>query len=134
MPGFKGILNGKPEFGLADSGAKVMVMDEDYARSLNLPINSDERTKLVFADGSTAKTSGMVYGVEWEFGHEVRNQNHKLDFHILRNAPANVILSDSFLSGTDAYSKYDCFLVDDDDEDDEAYFFAIDYAEDENSE
>jgi hypothetical protein len=140
MPRFQGLVNGKPEFGLADSGAKVMVMDEDYARGLNLPISYDSRRKLVFADGSTANTSGMIYGVKWEFGlglenesENVKRKEHTLDFHILKNAPANVILSDYFLFGTNAYSEYECFLVDDDDEDDEAYFFAIDYAENENT-
>lgn len=136
MPRFQGLINGKPEFGLADSGAKVMVMDEDYARSRSLYICSGDRTELVFADGSTAHTCGIAYGVRWEFGtgsetaDEIEGRKeHRLDFHILKNAPANVIFSDSFLFGTEAYSKYNCFLVDDDDEDDEAYFFAIDYAE-----
>jgi hypothetical protein len=37
---------------------------------------------------------------------------HDLDIHILKNAPAAVILSDDFLFGTNAFSKYDCYLLD----------------------
>ncbi|KAH7080209.1 hypothetical protein BKA63DRAFT_562913 [Paraphoma chrysanthemicola] len=128
-PKFTGLLNGRKQDALADSGSKVLIMDEDYARSMGIPIQSDRRyhTKLRFADNSTAITSGMTYGVQWEFGHEGNNVQHMLDFHILRNAPAAVILSDDFLFATNAYSEFDCYLIDEDDEDEDAYFFAIDY-------
>lgn len=154
-PRFQGVINGVPEHALADLGAKLMVMDEDYALSMNLPISYGNRTELVFADGSTGYTSGTVKNVEWEFGPgnlesgSIANlrrwktesskpsgirRDHYLDFHILKNAPANVILSDSFLFSTNAYSEFDCFLIDDDEgDDDEAYLFAIDYADHESS-
>jgi hypothetical protein len=130
-PRFQGLVNGIPQEALADSGAKVMVMDEDYARSIGLYINSDSehRIKLRFADNSTAYTSGMTHGVEWKFGFGDHNNPHLLDFYVLKNAPANVILSDMFLFGTKAFSQYECYLVDDDDDDDDGYdvfFFAID--------
>jgi len=127
-PRFKGLLNGAPIEALADSGAKVMVMDEDYARSIGLSVSTEQgcRTKLIFADDSTAYTSGMTYGVEWAFGLDGSNKRYTVDFHILKNAPASVILSDTFLFDAEAYSRYECYLVDEDDEDDDAYFFAID--------
>jgi hypothetical protein len=130
-PRFQGLINGIPQEALADSGAKVMIMDEDYARSIGLYINSgsEHRIKLRFADNSTAYTSGMTHDVEWEFGFGEHSDPHLLDFYVLKNAPANVILSDMFLFGTKAFSQYDCYLVDDDDEDDDGYdvfFFAID--------
>jgi hypothetical protein len=128
-PRFTGFINGIREVdALADSGAKVMVMDEDYATSLGLEINRSRRhrTPLRFADNSTAHTSGMALGVQWQFGHGSEGPLYLLDFHVLKNAPANVILSDEFLFGTDAFSQYECFLVDEDDEDDDAFFFAID--------
>jgi len=126
-PRFSGLVNGIPQEALADSGAKVMVMDEEYALRMGLPIIDDDkhRTRLRFADNSTVYTSGMVYGVEWEFGPGGIGEKYKLDFHILKNAPADVILNDGFLFGTDAFSKYDCYLTDENDEDEEAYFFVI---------
>jgi hypothetical protein len=128
-PRFGGLVNGIPHEALADSGAKVLVMDEDYALSMGLHISREEehRTLLRFADESTAYTSGVTYGVEWQFGYGGQSQRFQLDFHILKHSPANVILSDKFLFSTEAFCNYECFLVDDDEDDDEdAYFFAID--------
>ncbi|KAF2006682.1 hypothetical protein P154DRAFT_413347, partial [Amniculicola lignicola CBS 123094] len=127
-PRFEGLIHGVPGDALADSGAKVLVMDEAYARSRGFPIATgfQHRTKLRFADDSVAYTSGITYGVQWEFGPGGKSEQYSLDFHILKNAPANVILSDTFLFDTHAYSEYDCYLIDDDDDDDDAFFFAID--------
>ncbi|KAF2691179.1 hypothetical protein K458DRAFT_355739 [Lentithecium fluviatile CBS 122367] len=125
MPRFSGLVNGKPQEALADSGAKVLVIDEDFAQKNHMIINHGSRTTLRFADESTAETSGMVHGVQWEFGSGGHG-THTLDFHVLRNAPADVILSDSFLFGNNAFSQYNCYLVDDDEDDDDAFFFAID--------
>lgn len=127
-PRFQGLINGLPQDALADSGAKVMIMDEDHAWSLGLSINTgtEHRTKLRFADNSTAYTSGIIRGVSWEFGQEGDGQQHLLDFHALKHAPANVILSDTFLFGTEAFSRHNCYLVDQDVDDEETYFFAID--------
>ncbi|KAH7395135.1 hypothetical protein DE146DRAFT_633488 [Phaeosphaeria sp. MPI-PUGE-AT-0046c] len=131
-PRFSGTLNGKHQTALADSGCKVLLMDEDYAERLGLPIlrGDGQRVKLVFADNSTAMSSGMVKGVRWTFGPNQQEQEYSLDFHVLKNAPAPVILSDKLLFSTDAYSRYACYLEDDDDEDDEAYFLAIDIVAD----
>jgi hypothetical protein len=97
-PRFQGMINGTSQDALADSGAKVMIMDEDYALSLGLSIKTGKRneTTLRFADNSTANTSGMIYGVSWEFGPGGNGDQHNLDFHVLKNAPASVILSDTF--------------------------------------
>jgi hypothetical protein len=131
-PRFSGLVNGIPQEAFADSGAKVMVMDEEYAQSLGLTITRDDtfRTRLRFADDSTAETLGMVHGVDWEFGPGGMSQIYQLDFHVLRSAPAEVILNDSFLFNTQALSLYDCYLSDDDDDDDgdedeDAHFFVI---------
>jgi hypothetical protein len=127
-PAFTGLLNGRPKSALADSGSSLLIMDGVYSRSLGLPISSEKEycNRLRFADNSTAMTSGMIHGVRWEFGIGGDSEEHILEFHILENAPAAVILSDDFLFGTNAFSRYDCYLVDEDDEDEEAYFFAID--------
>lgn len=128
-PKFTGLLNGRPREALADSGANGLIMDEDFARKMGIPIVEDDAHKhtVRFADNTTARTSGMSYGVRWEFGLGGVEKEHLLDFHILKNAPANVILSDEFLFGTNAFAEYDCYLVDEDDEDEEAdaYFHGI---------
>jgi hypothetical protein len=128
-PTFTGLINGQKQQALADSGCKVLIMDEDYARSAGLPIIDDaqNRTRLRFADGSTSMTSGMTYAVDWQFGPSPGDTDkvHSLDFHILKNAPASVILSDELLFDTNAFAEFDCYLVDEDDEDDDAYFLLI---------
>lgn len=128
-PKFTGLLNGRPREALADSGAGALIMDEDYARSMGIPIQTGEKYRhtVRFADNTTARTSGMSCGVRWEFGLGGVDKEHLLDFHILKNAPANVILSDELLFGTNAFEEYDCYLVDEDDEDDDAdaYFHGI---------
>jgi hypothetical protein len=72
-------------------------------------------------------TTGMTYDVEWRFG--VVDKSYNLNFHILENSPAPIILSDSFLFDTDAYDEYDCYLIDEDikDDDYDTYFFHIGY-------
>jgi hypothetical protein len=65
----------------------------------------------------------MEYGVEWEFGPGGMSEKYFLDFHICRDAPADVILNDAFLSAPEAFFQYDCYLTDDDDDDEDAYLF-----------
>ena len=132
-PMFEGSINGQPQTALADSGAKVLVMDEAYARSIDVPIHGghEHRTRLKFADNSIADTSGMAYNVEWRFGRDSEfTSPYRLDFHILKNAPANIILCDTFLFDNEAFSRYHHYLIDNDDdyedEDDRFHCFAID--------
>ena len=132
-PMFEGSINGQPQTGLADSGAKVLVMDEAYAQSIDVPVHigHEHRTRLKFADNSIADTSGMAYDVEWRFGRDGEfTSPYRLNFHILENAPANVVLCDTFLFDNEAFSRYHPYLIDNDDdyedEDDEFHCFAID--------
>ncbi|KAJ4359152.1 hypothetical protein N0V95_002404 [Ascochyta clinopodiicola] len=129
-PRFTGFLNGRPAKALADTGSNVLVMDEAFATSLGLPIlrAPQHRNRLVFADGSTKMTAGMTSNVEWRFGIADETA-HYLNFHILENAPAPIILSDSFLFDTNAYDEYDCYLVDEDIDADyeDTHFFHIGY-------
>ncbi|RYP51148.1 hypothetical protein DL768_003495 [Monosporascus sp. mg162] len=132
-PMFEGSINGRPQTALADSGAKVLVMDEAYARSIGASIHTgaNHRTSLKFADNSIANTSGMAYEVEWRFGRNGEfTSPYWLNFHILKNAPANVILCDTFLFDNEAFSRYRDYLVDNDDDhedgDDKSHCFAID--------
>jgi hypothetical protein len=124
-PEFEGSINGIPQTALADTGSKVPIIDEDWARSIGLRIQP-RRERLRFADDSYAYTSGMAYGIEWKYGvHENSGSSHFIDFHVLKNAPANVILYDAFLFDTDAFSRYQEYLIDDADDDDSSCY-AID--------
>jgi hypothetical protein len=120
-PTFTGLINGIPARALADSGSSVLVMDEAFATNLGLPIDRGSRTRLLFADGSTTYTTGTTRGVQWQFGPALDAEGYYRDFHILENAPAPIILNDSFLFGTEAFSKYDCYLLDELEEDDDGY-------------
>jgi hypothetical protein len=129
-PAFKGLVNGHLQYALADTGAKLLIMDEDYAQKLGLTIETGlkHRTRVQFADQRTAMTSGMVHGVSWQYGDN-EGETYMLYFHILKNAPANVILSKDFLLGdeTNAFADYACYMDDeDDDDDDDAGCFMID--------
>lgn len=130
-PKFTGLLNGRPREVLADSGAQSLFMNESFARNKGFLIDNSPRNRLTvqFADGSTASTTGMTYGVKWEYGLGGMCKEHTLDFHILPDAPADVILSDDFLYDTEAFAEYDCYLIDEDedgdDAEDEGYLFAI---------
>jgi hypothetical protein len=108
-PNFTGLINGRTAKALADTGSNVLVMDETFAAGLGLQIlrGPEHRNRLIFADGSTKMTTGMTYDVEWRFG--VADKSYNLNFHILENSPAPIILSDSFLFDTDAYDEYECY-------------------------
>ena len=132
-PKFLGLLDGKFVDALADTGSNVLIMDEDFARERGLLVRRGRgyRTRLMFADGTTKMTSGMTRKVPWQFGASEESPKHLLEFHVLKNSPAPVILNDSLLFDTNAYEEYDAFLLDegdeDEDEDGEAYFFHISY-------
>lgn len=132
-PMFEGSVNGQVQTALADSGSKVLVMDEAYARSIGVHIETghEHQMRVKFVDNSVADTTGMAYDVKWRFGCDGEfTSPYPLNFHILKDAPANVVLSDTFLFDTKAFSKYHRYLLDDDDdcedEDMLIYLFAID--------
>src|ERR1700712_392540 len=103
-------------------------MQEPLARGLVL----DTGIKRDFADGSVMDTAGIAYNIKWLFGRgENFSTPHDLNFHFLTSAPANVLLSDTFLSGTKSFSEHDSYLMDryDDyeDEDMRNFLLAIDF-------
>lgn len=126
-PMFEGSLADKYQRALADTGAKVAVLDEDHAQKLGISfdVGFEHCNTLRFADDSRATTSGTAYGVPWRFGND--SMFYNLDFHVLKDAPAEVILPDTLLLDTMAFSKYAEFLIDDDDDgDDFSHCFLID--------
>jgi len=126
-PRFEGYVKNVPQAALGDTGSKVAVLDEDFARRIGVPIHNTRkyRTWLRFADNSTVRAAGMAFGVEWKFGGS--ETPYLLDFHILKNASSSVILCDTFLFDTRAFSQYQDCLFDEDHEDNEySHCFAID--------
>lgn len=125
---FSGLLNGQAQEALADSGSQVLLIDEQYAVDLGLPISRglEHRTRLRFADNTTKMTSGMTFGVRWQFGDHQSSEEYTLDFHILKDSPAAIILNNDFLFDTDSFSEFDAWLLDEDPgEDEEPYFLFI---------
>ncbi|RYP21278.1 hypothetical protein DL765_002327 [Monosporascus sp. GIB2] len=125
-------INGQLRTALADSGAKGLVMGEAYARSIGASIHNghNHRTRLKFADNSTANTSGTAYGIERFRRNGEFAPAFWLNFRILKNTPANVILCDTFLLDNEASSRYHNDLVDNEDdyqdEDDRSFCFLVD--------
>jgi hypothetical protein len=88
---FTSLINGRPQKALVDTRAGGPAMDETHARKIDIPIAQDpaHNTTVQFADGTTAKTSSMAYGVRWQFGLAGDGKEYLLDFYILKNAPSN---------------------------------------------
>jgi hypothetical protein len=127
---FSGLVNGQAQEALADSGSQVLIIDEAYALDLGLPISRDlkNRTRLRFADNTTKMTSGMTFGVRWQFGDHQGSEEYTLDFHILKDSPAAIILNNDFLFDTDSFSEFDAWLLDEDTgEDEEPHLFFISF-------
>jgi hypothetical protein len=105
-------------------------MDEEYALQLGLDIATGPQhcASLQFADGSTALTPGMVYGVRWRYSDGVNSEQHLMNLHVLKNAPTAIILSKDFLleQGRNAFADYGCYLVGNESEGDPAGCFIID--------
>lgn len=121
-PTFTGTIGGRPQEALADTGSKILIMNEEFARSRGFPIVDAEefRIKLRFADGSTAHTSGIAQGVTWKFGPANEGKSFLLDFYILKDAPADIILDENLLlRQTRAFIEYSDFLLDDHNEKDD---------------
>ncbi|KAI1830307.1 hypothetical protein DTO013E5_8891 [Penicillium roqueforti] len=110
----KRFAKGISQFHLLYLGASTPMFEgsingQAYARSIGVHIHTrhEYQTRLKFADNSVTETAGMAYDVEWRFGHDDEfTSPYPLDFHILKNAPANVVLSDSFLFDTKAFPQY----------------------------
>jgi predicted aspartyl protease len=101
-----GFLNGCQTSALGDFGSDIMAISASCAQRLGLRVNKQphNRIEVEFADGSSAITAGMVFGVDWMFGDA--GAVFKCDFHVLNNLPADVILSNEFLWEQDVFSNY----------------------------
>ena len=98
-----GAINGCPVKAVPDTGSDVMLMSWRQARKLRLHVltGSKYRTRLEFADGSTALTHGIVFNVNLRFGG-ANAGNRICNFHIMKRLPCDIILSNEFIYQSNA--------------------------------
>ncbi|KAJ8129232.1 hypothetical protein O1611_g4401 [Lasiodiplodia mahajangana] len=108
-----GYLNDSFVAALPDTGSDVMIISLQYARRLNLKIDSGLRdiVEVEFADGSTCLTNGIVRDVAWSSGcHSIR-----CDFLVLDDISVDVILAKDYLFDMDVFSNCRNHLTEDED-------------------
>lgn len=131
-----GTINGHSVLASLDTGLDVNVISKDYAESIQLDIDTNHNAMetLVFIDGSTTITCGIVYDVEWkfgpapntavpaplargtpkgkaknildwEYGSDARqNSAFVCNFYVLENLSCPIILNADLLYGTNAFT------------------------------
>jgi hypothetical protein len=79
-------------------------MSTEYARKRGFEVESskEHRIQVLFADGSTGTTRGLVNKVAWQFGSSP-SKSYSEDFYVLDDLQCDVILSCDFLEKTDAF-------------------------------
>ncbi|KAF2493059.1 hypothetical protein BU16DRAFT_564350 [Lophium mytilinum] len=103
-----GYLNGNHVDAIPDTGSDVLLISRAFAKKHGYQVQKSLRSELEFGDGSRTFTDGMVTDLEWNYGDP--GTSYTRDFHVLENLPADLILSNDFLFGTDAFRKNkDCF-------------------------
>jgi hypothetical protein len=102
-----GTANGVDVDAVPDTGSDVSVMSAKFAIAHGFEIDDDERHRisLGFADGSTARTRGVVRNVEWRFGGD--DQIHLTDVYVLSGLPVDLVLGYDFLFHTEAFSEHE---------------------------
>jgi Aspartyl protease len=110
-----GSLDGERAVAVPDTGSDVMLVSTAYAmqRGFKISDQKDYQLELEFADGSRAFTRGLVKGVDWSFDDS--DTSYQCDFHVLDNLPVDVVLSNDFLFGVNAFSEYASSFFDADD-------------------
>lgn len=105
-----GYLNEVAVGALGDTGSDILALSTSYAKRRSFVVNRSKeyRVLVAFADGSTAKTRGIVRNVAWRFGSSPSDVYHR-DFYVLDDLECDVILDYDFLYNTDAFHHYkDC--------------------------
>lgn len=116
-----GLLNGQRTAAVPDTGSDVMLISTAYAKQRGFKIfrQNDCRLELEFADGSRAFTRGLVKDVGWSFDDS--DTSYQCDFYVLDNLPVDVVLSNYFLFGVNAFLEYNSSFFDMDDVSAEGY-------------
>jgi hypothetical protein len=91
-----------------------MIISKRFTKRLGLQIRTGEEyaTELEFVDDSIMRTSGMVLSVDWRFFSDTTYSSPvPCDFHVLKDLPCDVVLSNEFLYDNQVFSDYrDCFF------------------------
>lgn len=92
---------------LPDSGSDIMAVSAEYAMKRGFRVDrSPGRQVLVqFADGSMARTDGVVEGLKWVFG--ASGQSVISGFYVLRDLPVDVLFSSDFVFDHDVFERHE---------------------------
>jgi hypothetical protein len=102
-----GRLNGIHMDATPDTGSDVSLMSASFAARHRLKINTDKhhRVLLEFADGSTARATGLVENVEWAYGDT--GINHRINVYVLPGLSVDLLLGYGFLHDTNAFVAHE---------------------------
>jgi hypothetical protein len=102
-----GRLNGIHMDATPDTGSDVSLMSASLAARHRLKINTDKhhRVLLEFADGSTARATGLVENVEWAYGDT--GIHHRIDVYVLPELSVDLLLGYGFLHDTNAFVAHE---------------------------
>ena len=117
----QGYLDGTAVDSLPDTGSDILAMSAEYARGRGFRVDrsKEHRVQILFADGSTGTTRGIIKGAVWQFGSSP-STSYLEDFYVLDDLQCDVILSYDFLEKTDSFTEYaDSFIDLDVDEENE---------------
>ncbi|KAH8894448.1 hypothetical protein GQ53DRAFT_820842 [Thozetella sp. PMI_491] len=104
-----GLINGRPVPGFADTCSDISIVRRDVAHRLGLKIldGPEHRNEVVFIDGSTSFTTGIVKDVTWCFSASLSPKDtRRLNFHIMDDIPCAVILDKWLLWDNRAFVDY----------------------------
>ena len=111
----KGILNLEACSALPDSGAEPNLVSYEYAKRRgwlpNIVPGPEKNRLLLFADGSTKRTEGQLrlawsFGDRWDIASLDDDSKSAVIFDVLDGCPHDVILGQSFLEETDAFTTH----------------------------
>ena len=108
----QGYLDGIAVDSLPDTGSDILAMSAEYARGRGFRVDrsKEHRVQILFADGSTGTTRGIIKGAVWQFGSSP-STSYLEDFYVLDDLQCDVILSYDFLEKTDSFTEYaDSFI------------------------
>jgi hypothetical protein len=102
-----GRLNGVHIDATPDTGSDVSLVSASLAARRKLKIRTDtqHRVLLKFADGSTARATGLVENLEWVYGDT--GAPHRIDVYVLPELSVDLLLGYDFLHDTNAFVAHE---------------------------
>jgi predicted aspartyl protease len=102
-----GRLNGVHLDATPDTGSDVSLMPASLAARHKLKVNTDKQhlVLLEFADGSTARATGLVEDVEWAYGDT--GIPYRIDVYVLPGLSVDLLFGYDFLHDTNAFVAHE---------------------------